>query len=120
METYEVESCVRGYHIYKTTWNPALGEELDCQREHGNAQDRYAVAVKCRHTTVGHIPRKISAACSIFLSRSGNIRCKITGTRRFSTDLPQGGLEVPCMLTFQGEAKDVTKISSVQQARQDY
>ena len=30
-----IESCVRGYHVYKTTWNPALGEELDCQHEHG-------------------------------------------------------------------------------------
>ena len=29
--------------------------------------------------------------------------------RHFSADLPQGGLEIPCMLTFMGDPKEVAK-----------
>ena len=36
--------------------------------------------------------------------------CRVSGSRRYSADLPQGGLEVPCVLTFQmSNAKDVEK-----------
>ena len=30
----------------------------------------------------------------------GFIKCTVTGHRCYSSDLPQGGLEVPCKLTF--------------------
>ena len=36
--------------------------------------------------------------------------------RRCSTDLPQGGLEVPCTLTFVGESKDLLKIEKLKNA----
>ena len=42
-----------------------MDEQLSCKRETGN-KDRYAVAVLQDHNTVGHLPRKISAACSFF------------------------------------------------------
>ena len=45
METFQKESCVRGYHIYRELWDAVVGEELECQREHGNATDMNAVAV---------------------------------------------------------------------------
>ena len=28
MEEFQLESCVRGHHIYKNTWTPLLGEVL--------------------------------------------------------------------------------------------
>ena len=43
---YEVESCVQGHHVYKTTGSPTIGEELDCQCEHTNTLDPYVVVVK--------------------------------------------------------------------------
>ena len=72
-------------------------------------KDPYAVAVTRRQAVVGHVPRKVSAACALFL-RKGSIGCVITGGRRFSADLPQGGLEVPCTLLFRGEPKDIAKM----------
>ena len=30
--------------------------------------------------------------------------CRITGTRRYSVDLPQGGMEVPCILIFKSQS----------------
>ena len=31
------------------------------------------------------------------------VTCEVTGTRRRSTDLIQGGLEIPCLLKIHGE-----------------
>ncbi len=89
MAEYEVlDSCIRGYNLV-------------CEPGFGNVHDPYAVAV-CRAShgsslaTVGHVPRNISALCHFFIRRSGTITCQVTGVRRYSSDLAQGGLEVPC------------------------
>ena len=113
METVEIESCVRGHHIYKATWKPTLNEELNCYKEEDNPHDPYAVAVTKSDlkTVVGHVPRKISAACYLFLAiKENSLACKVTGERAFSKDLPQGEFQVPCVLTFRGRAEDVRKI----------
>ena len=59
-----------------------------------NNHDRYAVAVTKDRTIVGHLPRKVSRVCSLFLKRGGRIDCVVTGRWRYSLDLRQGGLEV--------------------------
>ena len=40
-----VRIAVRGYHVYKDIWTPAIGEEFVCCQEWGNDHDRHAVAV---------------------------------------------------------------------------
>ena len=64
----ERECCVRGYHVYIDVWDAAIGEELDCQREPSNANDRYAVAVVKSGVVVGHLPKKLSRIYSLFTS----------------------------------------------------
>ena len=50
---------------------------------------------------IGHIPRKISAACFNFLDMGGTLTGEITDSHhQYSFDLPQGGLEIPCKLIF--------------------
>ena len=51
-----------------------LQEHLDSNRGHepleiGKIKDRYVVVVLRDRTTVGHVPRKISAARTLFLQR---------------------------------------------------
>ena len=108
--TFSWTSNIRGYHVYQEIWVASEGEVLSCMREVGNIQDPFAVAIKKSSTTVGHVPRKVSAVCSMFLRRGGSIMCQVIGMRRYSRDLPQGGLEVPCILTFSGESKLVDKV----------
>jgi len=36
--------------------------------------------------------------------------CTVTASKRRSVDLPQGGLEVPCLLTFDGEKELLEKV----------
>ena len=81
--------------------------------EKGNAHDPYAVAVTKGELIVGHLPRKISAACSLFLHRNGLITARVTDSRQYSIDLPQGGLEVPCVLKFVGEVIYVEKVKKL-------
>ena len=95
------DSVIRGHHIYKEVWSPVIGEILTCEEEPGNVNDLFAVAIKRSGIVVGHIPRTISSVCCLFLRR-GTISCEVIGHRQYSLDLPQGGLDVPCRLTFTG------------------
>ena len=114
IDTFRLDSVVRGHHVFKDIWSSMLGEELECIRETGNVHDLYAVGVvKTGTGTVGHLPKKISTPCSLFLRKGGNIVCTITGRRQYSVDLPQGGLEVPCELTFKGSRKSVEKVKQL-------
>ena len=87
-----------------------LHEVLECQREIENTRDRYAVSVLKNRAVVGHLPSKISKMCSIFLRRGGKIKCEVSGSRRYSADLPQGGMEIPCILLFEGKSEEIKKI----------
>ena len=75
-----------------------LGEELVCEQEIGNVVDCYAIAVKKNSgKTVGHVP-KISQMCSSFLQQGYVLTATVTGFHRYSSDLVQGWLEIPCDL----------------------
>ena len=114
----EFHSAIRGHHIYKEIWpNPNIGEQLHRKMEHGNIHDMYAVAVTRdgEDIVIGHLPRNISTPCHLFLRKGGNISCVVNGARQFSTDLVQGGLEVPCRLVFQGSTRDIDKIRQMLQ-----
>ena len=75
--TFSVELMIREYHEYIHTWeSPSPTDNLFCQREIGNPHDTHAVAIKVNVAgddgttrTVGHVPRKLSVICSIFIRR---------------------------------------------------
>ena len=106
MSTFSIDSIIHSYYEYKVIWeNPNPGDRPMCGREIGNPHDTHAVAIKGSITgvdsagvvstttrTVGHIPRMISAVCSIFIRRGGTIFCVVNGACRYSADLSQGGL----------------------------
>ena len=115
---HTIESVVRGFHVYKAIWVPVLDEVLQAKQEFDNEEDQYAVAVvkttpsttgRPDEVTVGHVPRSISRMCWYFIQHDGEITCKVTGRRRRS-DLPQGGMEVPCEYKFIGKKKHIKKI----------
>ena len=113
VHVWEVDYVLRGYHVYKDRWEPFIGEVLNCERELTNAHDLYSVAaVHQSKGTVGHLPRTISKVCSSFINRGGSIQVEVTA-RRQRSDLPQGGLDVPCTITFTGEKTLVTKCKKV-------
>lgn len=111
--SFEMASMVRGFHVYEATWTPSSTDRLLCARDVSNTYDPFAVSVVKGTEVVGHVPKIISAACFLFLRRGGSIQCEVTGDRRYSTDLPQGGMELPCILRFQGPKEDVAKVKKL-------
>ena len=108
--TLELEYVVRGYHEYMRYWTPEIGEILSTQIEATNPHNLYAVAVVSGELgVVGHVPRKISKLCNSFLARGGTIEVQVLGRRKRS-NLPQGGLDVPCILTFTGKQQLVRRL----------
>ena len=100
--------------MYQNDWIPVLGEVLQCSREVGNAHDPYALKVTKAGTIVGHLPKKISSTCSLFIRKGGTIHCEVTDpNRKYSRDLVQGGLEIPCILMLQATKDLVDKASKL-------
>lgn len=119
MESFELTSMIRGFHIYKEIWDPSLDDCLVCAQDCSNRYDPFAVAVLNGRETVGHVPKKISAPCFLFLRRGGTIHCQVIGSRRYSEDLPQGGMEVPCVYCFYGLKGDVNKLKKLLDQKPD-
>ena len=53
--TFILDSCVRGYHVYKDLCNATPGETLTCIRERENRNDVFAVTAQSDGNIVGHI-----------------------------------------------------------------
>ena len=87
MSLHRMESCIRGFHIYKEVWTPLIGERLGCTHEKSNREDPFTVAMKRGTETVGYVPRTISCVCTLFLRQCGFISCEVTGSSRPSVDL---------------------------------
>ena len=105
MEEYEMLSCACGYHIHYSIWDSCVGEMLCCESDIQNLHDWLAISIKKDDIVVGHLPWKISQMCTLHLRWGGNIDCLVSGGRRYSQDLPQGGVEIPCKLLFHGKPK---------------
>jgi len=61
-----------GYHEYQRVWDDSVDDkELVCKRKIGKSHDTYGVAVRKvideEEKTVGHISRRISAICLLFI-----------------------------------------------------
>ena len=39
--------------------------------------------------------------------------CHVVGTRAYTRDLPQGGLEIPCQYIFRGKPTEIAKVKKV-------
>ena len=109
-EEFSTEGEIHGYHVYQSVWTPVINEVLQCEREEDNSEDRYVVVVKKSSTIVGHLPRRISALWSVFIRKGGIIRCRVMGSHQYCRHLVQGGMEVPCQLTFIGPDNELKKI----------
>ena len=56
-----------------------------------------AVSIMKRRQIVGHVPRSISRAYAVHLKSHGVVTCTVTGGREYSSDLEQGGLQIPVL-----------------------
>jgi hypothetical protein len=57
--SFSMDSVIRGHHVYKSTWTPIVGQELDVDAEPNNVHDSHAVATLLGNV-VGHLPIEFS------------------------------------------------------------
>ena len=55
-------------------------------------------------------PCMMSCVCLFFLKQFDSLAFEVTGNRRRIVDLSQGGLELPCLLTYTGPEEHVCKV----------
>ena len=97
---FEYTAAVRGYHYFKTIWQPKENEVLTCQFENGNSYDMFAIKT-CDHggIMVGHLPREVSRITKFIIDRGAIVTVLLTGTHYRRLPLVKGGLEIPCKVS---------------------
>ena len=98
------ETVIRGHHVYKATWNPNIGEHLECHkdtRKEAKEYDEHAVGVfktssQGKKIVVGHVPMEFSNPLDYFLKadESNKLLAEVTGKR-----MHEVGLVVPTKFT---------------------
>ena len=93
------------HHIYRwKQWKAEIGSILTSEpevRPGALVEDKYSIAaVLDNGQTIGHVPKFLSQLIFFFLKYEGTLSIKVTGERRFSFDLPQGGMEMPADFVF--------------------
>ena len=110
--TLDLETFIKGHHVYKVIWTPKQGEQLDVLMEPDNRMGKFAVCVKINEKIVGHLKKGTSggfAKTIFYFMRSdaySSAWAKVTGKR---CNLGDGvGMQVPCKLSLSGQPKFVS------------
>ena len=110
--TLDLETFIKGKHVYKDIWTPKQGEQLDVLMEPNNRMDKFSVCVKINEKIVGHLKKGTSGrfAKAVFYLLLSNAYlsayAKVTGKR---CNLGDGeGMQVPCKLSLSGLPKFVS------------
>ena len=109
---FTTDSMVQGHHVYQEVWTPNTGEYLVRTREEENLQDHYVVTALKHDEIIGYLPKTISTISSLFITCGSSIQCEVTYHRRYSRDLPQGGMDVPCKLHFYADGSELKKVKA--------
>ena len=105
----DLETFIKGHHIYKNIWTPQLDELLEVSTELDNPMDKFVVTVKKNQNIEGHLKKgktgRFAKTLFYFLRSDSYSKChaKVTWKR---CNLGDGdGLQVPCILNISGQAE---------------
>ena len=103
----EIDTNVKGYHVYKNIWKPTVNEELETKMESENVMDKYAVCVKMNTSMVEHSSknRKFAKMVFYFLRADQDAECEVVITGK-EVNLGDGNrMPVSCKLKIPGPKK---------------
>ena len=111
LKQVQIDTYVKGYHVYENMWKPTVNEELETKVEPDNVMDKYAVCVKKNTSIVGHLPLgkngKFAKMIFYFLRADQDTECKVAIIGK-EVNLGEGdGMQVPCKLKISGPRKMV-------------
>ena len=99
-KTFEYTAAVRGYHYFKTIWQPKENEVLICQFHNGSSYDMFDIKT-CdqRGTMADHLPREASRITKFIIDRGAIVSVMLTGTHYRRSPLVKDRLEIPCKVS---------------------
>ena len=107
----EIDTYVKGYHVYKNMWKPTVNEELETEMEPDNVMDKYAVCVEKNNFIAGHLPLskngKFAKMIFYFLRADQDAECKVVITVKEVNLGDWDGMQVPCKLKISDPRKMV-------------
>ena len=110
--TLDLETFIKGHHVYKDIWTPKQGKQLGVSMEPDNQMDKFAVCVKIIEKIVGHLKKGTSGRFTktiFYFLRSdaySSAWAKVTGKK---CNLGDGErIQVPCKLSLSGQARFVS------------
>ena len=53
----ELETHIKGHHLYKEVWTPEVGEKLNMLMETDNRVDKFAVCFEKDQAVIGHLKK---------------------------------------------------------------
>ena len=110
-KNFSMDVFVMGHRVYKKTWTPSFGENLDTAMQPEDIKDKYAVAVyqKGKDVVTGHLPLgqsgNFAKTIFYFLKAFKENRCKIVVTAKVVNKNDGLRMKVLCRLMFTGEEK---------------
>ena len=76
MTRFEINYSPRGFHVYRSSWKPTIGENVKMEQQNRYEYDQFAISIgaslRDKITALGvegHIPREISRYCRIFFKK---------------------------------------------------
>ena len=98
--TLKFTAAVRGVHVFRKKWKPALNEQLHCLQEPSNNYGVFNIKTcKPDKTTVGHLPREISRPTKFLLDRVAEIVAEIESSHYRRSSFIQGGSKIHCKVS---------------------
>ena len=107
----EIDTYIKGYHLYKNIWKLIVNEELETEMDPDNVMDKYAVCDKNNTSIVGHLPLgkngKFAKMIFYFLRADQDAEFKVVITGK-EVNLGDGDrMQVPCKLKISSPRKMV-------------
>ena len=98
--TLKFTTAVRGVHLFRKKWKPALNEQLHCLQEPDNNYGIFNIKTcKPDKKTVDHLPREISRPTKFLLDRVAEIVAEIGISHYRRSPLIQGGSKIRCKVS---------------------
>ena len=110
---FEIDSYIKGYHVYQNIWMPKLEETLSAIPEPTNPVDKYAVCVIHGKKIVGHLEKEKNgrfAKTIFYFFHPARSKCTNSiEAKAKAVNLGDGdGMQVPCRLKLEGDRDFVT------------
>ena len=114
VESFNYDCAVRGYHVYKSVWEPKERQVLSSSHEENDTCDIFAIKTCLTDETgkekiVGHLPLELSRFTKYLLDRGAVVSAQLTSTHYERSVMVQGGLKIPCLVKVKMIATEKNK-----------